>query len=132
MKTILVKLKELRDHPEPDEQTMIDAASYLRDASEIALGCGIDIEPVGDAITPAKAIAAVNRFIALMTPEKFLTVPEAAEILRVSQAKVSEWIKANRLKAVNVANPGKRPQYRISRLALENIAPEKAFKFKHL
>lgn len=27
---------------------------------------------------------------------------------------------------------GKRPQYRISRLPLENIAPEKPFKFKHL
>ncbi len=110
----------------------MEAATYLRDANEIALENGLDITPVPYAITPAKAIAAVNRFIAQMTPEKFLTVPEAAEKLRVSQAKVSEWIKANRLKAVNVANSGKRPQYRISRIALENIAPEKQLKFKHL
>jgi len=132
MKAILKQLQELRNHPEPDELTFIEAAALLRDANDIALEHGIEVKPVGAMVTPAKAIATVNRYIAQMSPERFLTIPEAAEILRVSQAKVAEWIKANRLKAVNVANSGKRPQYRISRLALENITAEKPFKFKHL
>ena len=126
------KLIKMRADPVPDGSEFYDAAWYLRDANEIAAQYGIDPEPVGEVIWPMHALAAVNRFILKIEPEKFLTIPEAAGILRVSHAKVSEWIKTNRLKAVNVANPGKRPQYRISRSALENIQPEKPFKFKHL
>jgi excisionase family DNA binding protein len=63
---------------------------------------------------------------------QLLTVPEAAKVLSVAQAKVSEWIKAGRLQAVNVANQGKRPQYRIPREALANLQEPIKYKPKHL
>lgn len=132
MKQILKQLEELRQHPEPDEQTFVDASCYLQDANEIAAQCGVDPETVYRVTNPIRAIAAVRRLVSQAEPERFLTIPEAARVLCVSQGKISAWIKANRLRAVNVANSGKRPQYRISRLALESIAPEKPFKFKHL
>ncbi len=104
----------------------------MQEANDIALYHGLDIEPVGQYITPAKAIAAVNRFLAAMEPERYLLVKDAAKILSVSQEKVSEWINAKRLEAVNVANPGTRPQYRIPKDALRNLAPERKYKPKYL
>ncbi len=131
MKQILKQLIELRSE-EPQEQVFIEAAYLMRDANDIALENGLDIEPVGTYITPAKAIAAVNRFLAAMEPERYLLVKDAAKILSVSQDKVSEWINANRLEAVNVANPGKRPQYRIPMDALRNLKPERKYKPRYL
>lgn len=126
MKTILKKLEALREHPEPDQQTFADAASYVREANEIAIQHGIEPLRVAEFINPIKAIAMVNRLMLLAEPERFLNVPEAAKVLSVSQAKIAEWIKANRLRAVNVANRGKRPQYRIAREDLLNLKPEQA------
>ena len=131
MKQILKQLEELRV-TEPQEQVFIEAAHLMQDANDIALDHGLDIEPVGLYITPAKAIAAVNRFLIAMEPERFLLIKDAAKILSVSQDKVSEWITANRLEAVNVANPGKRPQYRIAKAALRNLKPERKYKPKYL
>jgi excisionase family DNA binding protein len=46
--------------------------------------------------------------------ERYLTPPEVAKLLRVSQQKVLGWIPRAELRAVNVGN-GMRPQYRVSR-----------------
>ena len=131
MEQILKQLIELRV-TEPQEQVFIEAAQLMRDANDIALDHGLHIEPVGLYITPARAIAAINRFLAAMEPERYLLVKDAAKILSVSQEKVSEWINAKRLEAVNVANPGTRPQYRIPKDALRNLAPERKYKPKYL
>ena len=42
----------------------------------------------------------------------YLTPPEVAKALRVSQGKVALWIKSGRLRAFNVSE-GQRPKYRI-------------------
>lgn len=54
---------------------------------------------------------------------EFLKVAEAAKALRVSRAKVCNWIIEGRLKAINVGLPGKRPQWRIHPEELRNIKP---------
>ncbi len=132
MKTILRQLEELCQHPEPNEQVFADASSYLHDANEIAAQCGVDPETVYEFTNPIRALAAVRRLIAQTDPERFLLIRDAAKILSVSQDKVAEWIKANRLEAVNVANTGKRPQYRIPRDALRNLQPETKYKPRFL
>ena len=132
LQLILAKIQELREHAEPDESIFIAASAYLRDAMNIAISHGIKPVQVASMTNPIQAIAIVNRFIIEMEPERFLTVPEAAKVLSVSQAKVSEWIKAGRLQAVNVANQGKRPQYRIPREALANLQEPIKYKPKHL
>ena len=42
----------------------------------------------------------------------FLTPPEIARSLRVSESKVAAWIRSGRLRAFNVSE-GQRPKYRI-------------------
>jgi len=42
----------------------------------------------------------------------FLTPPEIARSLRVSETKVAAWIRSGRLRAYNVSE-GQRPKYRI-------------------
>ncbi len=132
MKKILTNLVELKEHPDKDDSIFEAASAYLRDANELAVSHGIKPVCVFPMTNPIEAIAIVNRFIIEMEPERFLLVKDAAKILSVSQDKVSEWIAANRLEAVNVANPGKRPQYRIPMDALRNLKPERAYKPKHL
>lgn len=55
---------------------------------------------------------------------KFLLVGEAAEILRVSPARIKQYIMSGRLKATNVGQRGRRPQWRIHPDDLQNIKPE--------
>lgn len=120
MKQILKQLVELRAM-EQEEQVFIEAAYLMREANEIALDNGLDIEPVGRYITPAKAIAAVNRFLIAMEPEGYLLVKDAAKVLKVSPNTVLQWISIGRLRAINVGQPAKRPQYRIAREALQSL-----------
>ncbi len=124
MRHILRQLEALREHPEPDEQVFADAASYVREANDIAVQHGLDPVRVGTYLTPLRAIAIVNRLMQQVEPERFLSVPEAAKVLSVSPAKVADLIKNGRLEAVDVANRGKRPQYRIARESLLNVKPE--------
>jgi excisionase family DNA binding protein len=55
---------------------------------------------------------------------KFLKVGEAAEVLQVSPSKIKQYIMSGRLKAINVGQYGKRPQWRIHPDDLRNIKPE--------
>ncbi|MBW3595722.1 MAG: helix-turn-helix domain-containing protein [Planctomycetes bacterium] len=52
--------------------------------------------------------------------QPFLTPPEVAKLLRVSQTKVLGWIRRAELRAVNVGN-GSRPRYRVSRDAFDEL-----------
>lgn len=126
------ELEELRANDEPDEGVFEQAALLLDKANEIAIAAGLDFRPAPKMTTPAKALVVVNRLLIESEPERYLLVGEAAKILSVSQDKISEWIKASRLEAVNVANPGKRPQYRIPRDALNRLLPERKYKPKFL
>lgn len=123
MRHIIKQLEALREHPEPDEQVLADAASYVREANDIAIQQGVDPVRVGKYLRPIEAIAMVNRLMQVVEPERFLGVPEAAKVLSVSPTKVTELIKSGRLEAVDVANRGKRPQYRIARESLSNVKP---------
>jgi len=57
--------------------------------------------------------------------EQFLKVNEAARILRVSPSKIRQWIASSRMEAVNVADYGKRPQWRINPECLTPKPPPK-------
>jgi len=46
------------------------------------------------------------------TRPAYLTPPEVAKTLRVSESKVASWIRSGRLRAYNVSE-GQRPKYRI-------------------
>lgn len=50
--------------------------------------------------------------------EAYLTPPEIAKLLRVSQDKILGWIRRAELRAINVSNRS-RPRYRVSRESLE-------------
>ncbi|NLX56242.1 MAG: helix-turn-helix domain-containing protein [Planctomycetaceae bacterium] len=54
------------------------------------------------------------------TRPAFLTPPEIARSLRVSETKVAAWIKSGRLRAFNVSE-GQRPKYRIRADDLESF-----------
>jgi len=50
-----------------------------------------------------------------------LLVKDAATVMKVSPNTVLKWIASGRLKATNVGQPGKRPQYRIHPDALQTL-----------
>lgn len=52
---------------------------------------------------------------------EFLTPPEIAEQFGVKADTVRNWIKAGDLKAVNVANKGRRPAFKVSRQWLDEF-----------
>ena len=54
----------------------------------------------------------------------FLKVNQAAKVMQVSPTKIKQWIMTGRLVATNVAQVGKRPQYRIHEDDLRNLKPE--------
>lgn len=56
---------------------------------------------------------------------QFLTPPEIARALRVSESKVLLWIRAGRLPAVNVSE-GQRPKYRIRAADLDSFLAGRA------
>lgn len=121
LESIRRQLIILRGQPEYDEITFENAASLLRDANTLAAMQGTPTKPVGLVCSPIEAITLVSSYI---QPSEWLTVPDVATLIGVSQAKVAEWIKEKRLEAINVANKGKRPTYRINRNALNHIKPE--------
>lgn len=53
----------------------------------------------------------------------FLTIKQTAKLMQVSPDKVRSWVRSNRLEAINVGLPGKRPQWRIPQDALRQIKP---------
>lgn len=50
----------------------------------------------------------------------YLTPPEIARLLRVSESKILLWIRAGRLSAVNVSE-GQRPKFRVRREDLDQF-----------
>ena len=104
------ELSQLRNHPEPDENTATVAASLLQDAYEIAIETGIDFRHVGQLCTPAQALLEVNKLIAA-TPLDFLNVSQAAKLLGVNSSKVLSWIRSGKLPAIDSAT-GTRSAYR--------------------
>ena len=44
----------------------------------------------------------------------YLTPPQIAKMLRCRRETVLAWIRAGKLRALNLAGPGKRPSFRIS------------------
>ncbi|HUP77140.1 MAG TPA: helix-turn-helix domain-containing protein [Pirellula sp.] len=123
LNSILDALSLLRNHPDPDESIFVEAAAYVRAANNIAILKGVEIVPVGSYCSLADAATIVSKYIGQIQPE-WLTVPEAATLLAVSQSKVADWVKAERLEAINVAARGKRASYRIHRTALSKLKPE--------
>jgi excisionase family DNA binding protein len=121
LESIRRQLIALRELPEHDESTFESAASLVHEANSIAAMQGTSIKPVGRVCNPIDAIAIVSSYI---QPSEWLTVPQVATLIGVSQAKVAEWIHDKRLDAINVANKGKRGSYRINRNALNHIKPE--------
>lgn len=55
---------------------------------------------------------------------QWLKVNQAAELLQVSPMKIKGYILSGRLKATNVGQYGKRPQWRIHQDDLRDIKPE--------
>ncbi|MBX9792569.1 MAG: helix-turn-helix domain-containing protein [Pirellulales bacterium] len=51
-------------------------------------------------------------------PGQFLTPPEVAKLWRVRRETVLAWIKSGHLRAINVAEPCRRPRYRIDPIDL--------------
>lgn len=122
--SILKQLDELRKHPEPDLWVYEDAAALLRRANDEAISSGVNPEPVRELVNPVNAIAAVKRIVRAQRPDMFMTVPEAAEALRVRHQTITEWIKDGRLESVNVGKKGS-PAYRVPKHALMQLIPEK-------
>lgn len=56
--------------------------------------------------------------------DTYLNVGEAAKAWKVSPSKVTAWIRAGRIKAVNVGQIGKRPQYRLHVDAIQALLPD--------
>ena len=55
---------------------------------------------------------------------QFLKVQEAAKELRVSPSRIKDWIISGRIRAINVGQYGKRPQWRIHVDDLRELKPE--------
>lgn len=121
---VLHELQKLRKVPEPDLWVYEDSAAFLRKANDEAIMSGIDPEPVRELVNPVNAIAAVKRIQKAQSPDLFMTVPEAAEALRVRHQTVTRWIKDGRLEFVDVGKKGS-PAYRVPRYALLQLVPEK-------
>lgn len=61
-----------------------------------------------------------------MTDEReYLTVPDIARMLHCRPAKISGWIRAGRLRAVNLSD-GLRPRYRVRRADLDDYLDRRA------
>ena len=56
-----------------------------------------------------------------LSAEKFLTVQEVAQLLRVNEATVRRWVKIGALDAIKLPHRGKREIYRIRQSTLESI-----------
>ena len=51
----------------------------------------------------------------------YLTPPQVAKLLKVRREKVVGWIKAGKLRAIDVAEGGSRNLYRVSQAALDEF-----------
>lgn len=60
----------------------------------------------------------------------YYTPPQVAKLLKVRRDKVVRWIKAGKLRAIDVAEGGSRNLYRVSQAALDEF--EKAQQVKSL
>ena len=89
LEKIRSQLIELREHPEPDETTFEDAASLLKQANELAILHGVDIESIGQMTTPAHAISVVSRYMLAIERSRstieLATTKETAKLLNISE-----------------------------------------------
>lgn len=51
----------------------------------------------------------------------YLTPPQIAKLLKVRREKIVAWIKAGKLRAIDVAEGGSRNLYRVSQAALDDF-----------
>jgi hypothetical protein len=93
----------------------IRLASHAR----IYLACDLDVESARHwgAVSRTERLQA-ETLVVDRTPEQFLTPPEVAKIWRVRRETVLGWIKSGELKAINIAEPCRRPRYRVDPMDL--------------
>jgi len=94
-------LIDLSGQPEHDIQTFEDAAKYLRNANDLAVRLGIMIEPVGQACSPADALALVSGYLlALDSQATYLTATALAKALGCRRPTIMAHIRAGRIPAM--------------------------------
>jgi excisionase family DNA binding protein len=83
------QLLDLRQLPAPDETTFEEAAYLLRQANDVAILEGIQIECVGSMTTPASAISIVSRYMLEIerarTTIELVSPFDAAKLLNISE-----------------------------------------------
>jgi hypothetical protein len=113
LQSILKSLVELYNDPIVDEQTYYDAASYAREAGEIAMEFGIEPERVSEIIMPSAAIALVNSYILQLPVQstESLTATAHAKALGCRRTTIMAPIRAGRIPAINISTSAN-PNYR--------------------
>ncbi len=122
-----LKLVDELDHEESDMQAASDLIlGVLSDTKRLAAQSGlpdvVELCNVRVPVTVSKARVILSRCLAACPadtkPDKQLTPPAVAKRYKVSPDTVRLWIESGKLKAINLAQPGKRPRYRITEQAL--------------
>ena len=79
----------LREHPEQGVQVFEEASYLLKQANDIAILQGINIEPVGRMVTPAHAISVVSRYLLAIERSRstieLVSPLDAAKLLKISE-----------------------------------------------
>ena len=135
MKSFIEKqIREIdTDYPDPvmlgdDLRQMLKDVELKATAEgfpEIVKACQIRSGPISISI----ARLVLSQCLAIANGEKpkdWLLVSEVAELLRVSDSKVLDWIKSGRLKSKNLSD-STRPQYRVHADSLkefDDVSPE--------
>jgi len=115
LNSILKLLIELHNDPVVDEQTYADAASYAREAGDLAMLSGIQPERVASMITPTAAIALVSRYIAALPvqPTESLTLTALAKALGRRRSDVAALFKSGKLPGFDTSTTS-RANYRFN------------------
>jgi excisionase family DNA binding protein len=104
LENIRQQLIELRQQPEPDESTFEDASSLLKQANDLVILQGIQIESVGKTITPATAIAIVSGYILAIerarTTIELKNTKETAKLLNISERTLWSYAESGELPRV--------------------------------
>jgi excisionase family DNA binding protein len=119
-------IDEMEAFPERDLQAYEDFRSIVAEASKRAAAAGI---PAGVAacqirsgpIAPNIAREVLAKCLAACPGSTELTPPQVAKRFGVKPETVIHWIRAGKLRAINVAKPGKRPRWRIGEEMLKEF-----------
>ena len=119
-------IDEMESFPERDLQAYEDFRSIVAEASQRAAAAGIPAGVAACQIRPGPIAPNIAREVLAKCLEACpgsteLTPPQVAKRYSVSPDTVRLWIATGKLRATNVAKPGKRPSYRVNVLQLADF-----------